>query len=409
MALLDFGSGLLPFNDRWQSVIDAMQGGQFDPQGGNASQALLSLPAPQQQAMAQGQIPMPMPRPDMNMPPQAMPTAGTMPGTPQGSAMSGGGLPIPGLGNMNMPSGGFPNPFGEGAPGIGDRLQAAGAGFFNAGSPMQAIGNLLGGLVTGQRQDAAGINAQNQFAMFQALQKAGMSPAMARLGAMDPKIAESMMSQPELVKTYQYAKGQGYQGSLQDWNSDLKGEKTTNIDTGTTVEIRDKQNPQKVLAVIPKNLAQAAAEEAKGKGQGGAAAVTPGAVIQAEQTIKQAENLISDPGMEMTVGTLLHGRALPGTKEADFLAKLNQLKGTSFLQAYETLKGGGAITEVEGKKAQDAIARMDTAQSKDAFRQSMRDYIDAVRTGVKKLQANAGGAAPTGGVRKYNPQTGMIE
>jgi hypothetical protein len=76
-------------------------------------------------------------------PPQGMP--------PQGYSMPSQPIVMPSLGGM-APT--------NRAPDIGDRLQAAGAGFFNAGSPMQAIGNLLGGLFTGQRQDPAGIRAQ---------------------------------------------------------------------------------------------------------------------------------------------------------------------------------------------------------------------------------------------------------
>lgn len=112
-----------------------------------------------------------------------------------GPQSPGSDLPAPGAmpqqRGPQMPSIGGMAPIGR-PPDIGDRLQAAGAGFFNAGSPMQAIGNLIGGAITGQRQDPTGIAAQmhgqNQQAVYTALKSQGASDADALAAAQNPEM-----------------------------------------------------------------------------------------------------------------------------------------------------------------------------------------------------------------------------
>lgn len=92
------------------------------------------------------------------------------------------------------------------------------------------------------------------------------------------------------------------------------------------------------------------------------------------------QGVLNHPGFSSTVGaTALPGaRFIPGTKEADFQSRMDQLKGSAFLQAFETLKGGGQITEVEGKKATDAINRMSISTSEKEFRQAAQDFLSVV-------------------------------
>lgn len=129
-----------------------------------------------------------------------------------------------------------------------------------------------------------------------------------------------------------------------------------------------------------------------------AEAVLPQVVDTAKQAIKTIDELVGSgkakphPGFEGAVGaTWKPGmRFVPGSSEADFMRRLDQIKGGAFLQAYETLKGGGQITEIEGKKATDAITRMDTAQSEKEFIQAARDYQDVIRKGVERAEKKAG-------------------
>lgn len=92
------------------------------------------------------------------------------------------------------------------------------------------------------------------------------------------------------------------------------------------------------------------------------------------------QGVLNHPGFSSTVGmTMMPGaRFIPGTKEADFQSRMDQLKGSAFLQAFETLKGGGQITEVEGKKATDAINRMSISTSENEFRQAAQDFLSVV-------------------------------
>lgn len=103
-------------------------------------------------------------------------------------------------------------------------------------------------------------------------------------------------------------------------------------------------------------------------------------------------NLIGDskphPGFSGAVGaTWVPGlRFVPGTSEASFMSRFDQIKGASFLEAFESLKGGGAITEKEGAKGTDAINRMSIAQSEKEFVAAARDLQEVIRKGVMTAQ-----------------------
>jgi hypothetical protein len=169
------------------------------------------------------------------------------------------------------------------------------------------------------------------------------------------------------------------------------------IDMGTSWQLRDKKDGR-IVGVVPKDLTGAEAQKAKGKIQGQVQAALPGDIATADQTVKQIDDLIKNPGLDSIVGPLdqFRGSVALGDQGRDALARYNQLKGRAFLQAYSTLRGGGQITEVEGAKAENAMARMDRAQSEADFRAALTDFRDAVKTGVQKLKEKAGVAAPTG-------------
>ena len=77
----------------------------------------------------------------------------------------------------------------------------------------------------------------------------------------------------------------------------------------------------------------------------------------------------------------------------DARTRFEQLKGTAFLSAYAMLKGGGAITDIEGQKAGAAMARLDRSLSEDEAKQALKDFKEAVDTGLMKLGRAAGGGA----------------
>lgn len=163
------------------------------------------------------------------------------------------------------------------------------------------------------------------------------------------------------------------------------------IDLGTQWGIMDKRSGQ-IVGYQPKDVAGEKAQEAIGKAQGEARATLPSDIQSSEQTIKQIDDLLTNPGFNDIFGAIDQFR--PGwtmpAEGRDALARYNQLKGKAFLEAYGMLKGGGQITEVEGQKAQDAMARLDRAQSEETAKQALMDFKDAVKSGVDKLKQKAG-------------------
>lgn len=103
-------------------------------------------------------------------------------------------------------------------------------------------------------------------------------------------------------------------------------------------------------------------------------------------------DILQHPGFSGSVGAknasfLFGAKSQPfaGTKEADFMAMLDQLKGGAFLQAFQSLKGGGPITDLEGEKATQAIVRAQNSQSEDGFRKSMNEVLDVLNNADKRL------------------------
>jgi len=124
----------------------------------------------------------------------------------------------------------------------------------------------------------------------------------------------------------------------------------------------------------------------------------PKVQASAENARNMVQGVLNHPGFSSTVGmTALPGaRFIPGTKEADFQSRMDQLKGSAFLQAFETLKGGGQITEVEGKKATDAINRMSISTSEKEFRQAAQDFLSVVDRAEQNAKRSAAPAQQQG-------------
>jgi hypothetical protein len=105
--------------------------------------------------------------------------------------------------------------------------------------------------------------------------------------------------------------------------------------------------------------------------------------------------ILEHPGFSGSVGAKnasflfgLKSQPFSGTKEADFMAMLDQLKGGAFLQAFQSLKGGGPITDVEGEKATQAIVRAQNSQSEEGFRKSMGEVLEVLTNAEKRLASD---------------------
>jgi hypothetical protein len=336
-------------------------------------------------------------------PPNATPTQGQLQAPPQNGTQPQG-------------FGGFLNAFNE-------NLQNMGNG-----------GSLIGAL-TGQAPN-------NQTAQF--LVSKGIEPALAKTIVSDPGLLRSVLpqmlgtgGQTDDIKEYQFAKQEDpsltfqkfmqqkkavsgeysltpQYGTDKDGNTILlqtgksgeaiqtklpEGVKISSgvdkVDLGTQWGIIDKRTGN-LVGTQPKDVAGKEAAEARGKAQGEAQAAVPGAIADAERTKASIDQLLKHEGLNSIVGSLDQYRptwAL-GEKGNDALARYKQLQGQAFLQAYNLLKGGGAITDIEGKKAEAAMARLDRAQSEDVFKEALKDFRDAIESGVNKLKAKAGAGAP---------------
>jgi hypothetical protein len=320
---------------------------------------------------------------DAALPPNAQPTiGGPMPGMfPQQQAPQ----PMPGYPGLPQQS---PDIF---SAGLGDRL---GAAFGNIGSAPTLGGALFGGLagmVTGQRNLDAGAMAQMRMrATYDAVLRATGDPNKAILAATNPEAAkpffDRMYGERKPAGTFEFGNtkipyvigddgnprmlipgmGNGGQMSLTDLIGRLQG-----------IEAEGKRRD--------------AAATAGGKAQGEAAAALPNATAKADYMLDLIDGLSGHPGKNWSVGIGGLVPGIPGTPQADFLSRLDQLKGQTFLQAYEGLKGGGAISEVEGKKAEGAIARLQRTQSREAFDAALRELRDVVASARSRLGVSAGG------------------
>lgn len=330
---------------------------------------------------------------------------------------------------------GAPAPQPPGMSAMAQAPEAQKPSYFESGlKGLQSSPTLLGGLfnLIGGRDPMADANA--------AMQQMGIPAGLAPLVAKNPAVLSAVLQnrlgltgQTSDIKEFEYAKNQGFKGTLADWMANKRagaGEYGLNgiwgtgpdgkpaiiqlgkngkpiltplpegfqpnkdaqkVDLGTHWGILDPTTRQ-LVTTIPKDLRGAEAEKKIGETQGTARANLPSDEISTGQTIKQIDELMNHEGLNSVVGPLDQFRPswMLGEKGRDALARYNQLKGKAFLEAYSTLRGGGAITEVEGVKAQDAMARMDRAQGEGEFKQALKDFRDAVETGLQKLKARAG-------------------
>ena len=343
------------------------------------------------------------------LPPNAQPTQGQMPQTPQ------------------MPAFG---PQGEGAFTTG--LRALG----NQGGAINKIADAVQGFTTGQTP-----TQRQQSQLFQAYVGAGLTPQQAYVAVLNPQLAGNLMGggTTDDIKEYQFARkenpGLTFEKFMQQkkavsgeysltpqYGTDEKGNTVLiqtgksgeaiqtklpagvkissgvdKIDLGTSWGIVDKRTGQ-LIGQQPKDVAGKESAEKVGQARGTAqAALANGADIDAEQTKKKIDDLLKSEGLDAIVGPVDQYRPswTLGKSGRDALARLEQLQGGAFLQAFSTLKGGGAITEVEGQKAEKAIARMQRSQSEDDFKSALKDFRDAIDIGLQKLRrAAAGGEAP---------------
>ncbi|MEH3108978.1 MAG: hypothetical protein PGN22_02605 [Agrobacterium cavarae] len=172
------------------------------------------------------------------------------------------------------------------------------------------------------------------------------------------------------------------------------------IDTGTQIVTRDSKTGEVIDSTPKENY-----KEARDKAEGGvdgkvgaeARAALAGVKNIAKQVDAQIDDILNDPNLDGAVGSI-QGRLPSFTQgSVDFDKKLERLQGQAFLQARDFLKGQGQITDFESKRAEAAIAQLSTAQSEEQFKKALREFKDAVATGILKAEAAANQAPSPAG------------
>lgn len=285
-------------------------------------------------------------------------------------------------------------------------------------NPNQALIQAAGGRIQQRQQDRA--QAQQANRTIEWLQSRGRDD-LVELARMDPRAAvQSALAPPTddrtaLIKNYQFAQSQGFQGSLTDFQNQSGSGTNITVNTGAetskfgdaptgTVWALD-ENGEHIMEAVPGTniqrpmtlpLAGTAAEK-RAQEVSEAGTKNEAAAERAQDSITLIDSIIEDPALPGIVG-MLQGRVPPITQAGtDLNVKINQLKGQAFLQAFETLKGGGQITEREGIAAQNAIARLDRAQSDEAYVAALNELKDIAQRGLRRAKGETVSDEPSTG------------
>lgn len=175
----------------------------------------------------------------------------------------------------------------------------------------------------------------------------------------------------------------------------------TGFRQGTTID--EKGNVKPIGGALEAKTAGKQAEKLGtdlGEAQAKAAASLGNIEDNTSFLLGQLAEIKTHPGKKGAVGLKGGGasfanigsdKIVPGSSEADFIARMNQIEGQAFLQAFDTLRGGGQITEMEGKKATEARLRMNRATSEKEFDKANDEFVDIVKTGLERQRKQAKG------------------
>lgn len=202
---------------------------------------------------------------------------------------------------------------------------------------------------------------------------------------------------PSAIREYQFAQGQGYAGTFDQWSKEQKragaSSNSTNVTYGAPVAgigpdgrpvffqppNRAGEPPQIIPGIQPPKIG----DEMRERDQQRATTIQG-----VEDSLSVLDKAITHPGRATATG--LSGAIdprnyVPGTAARDFHVLKDQIGGKAFLQAFESLKGGGQITQVEGEKATAAIARLNTAQSDEEYRAALAEFRGIVAQGYQRM------------------------
>ena len=293
-----------------------------------------------------------------------------------------------------------------------DRFGAGMYGFANANGPLQAIAQMIGGLKTGQRQDAQGIALRSQNQIYEAMMTLpGMTKEKARILATNPKafekFNETLFGEKKPAGYYEF------NGIKIPFTMDQQSGGIQFLMPGGAANAGAPATLDKIIEWGQAKEAAGAATKATATKQGEVIgtnrAALPATMASIENNLKTLDQLENHPGRPDATGALALAPGIPNTRQIGFIKLHDQVKAQSFLTAYATLKGAGAITVEEGIKATAAIDRIDRAMSKADYNDAVKDLRDVLLSAHANAQRMAGqeavpykpGKAEAGGWHTY--------
>ena len=139
--------------------------------------------------------------------------------------------------------------------------------------------------------------------------------------------------------------------------------------------------------------------EAVGQAQGKAQVDLPRVLDNANFMLKYIDELRNHPGRDLATGMIAGRVGAIGGAQADYIERIDQIKGGTFLEAFNSLRGGGQITEAEGNKATVALARLSRVKDTKSINQALDDLRSVVESGMRRARETAGigGSPPAAG------------
>lgn len=194
--------------------------------------------------------------------------------------------------------------------------------------------------------------------------------------------AEKPPAPPAAIEEYNFAKGQGFQGSFMDFQAakakaGMRSEAVWQIDP---------QNPLvQVNVQTGERKALPGAEKAQGQQEQAA-----NAMADVDRMIASANDLLQHPGRKTATGKSSVFNFIPGTDAYGFQAKLNTLKAQVFLPEVQKMVGMGALSNAEGEKISAAFAALDPGMKEEEFEASLKGALSQMHAARQRFAQKVG-------------------
>jgi hypothetical protein len=272
----------------------------------------------------------------------------------------------------------------------------------NRATLMSLAGGIAGHGVAGFGQAAPVMMAERQFqqqqqsqafaanAIHQGLIAKGHNPkeatAIAMSAATNPAVAAAIL--PELF-------GNKPSGTFKFGDTEIpykieNGQARVLLPGGSTQSLADFIKFGQ--GVSAQGAAAKTGAETTAKAQAEAGQALPDVLASSDATLKEIEAIKNHPGKGLATGPVLGAMPAIGGQQADYIARLDQLKGAATQMAIQANKGGGMrLTNAEVMSLQKVAARLDRRADVAA---ALNDFADVVK-GARERAGIKAGQGPT--------------